>query len=58
MKQSKELLELELRFSKFHSQLLDLKQWKLANEISEIYHRTQYLEYQNGIDFMKKIYKL
>ncbi len=45
------------QFRKLHRQLLDLKLWDLANNLSNIYHEVQTLNYKDGIDFITELNK-
>lgn len=56
LKQQKE--ELYLRFNEIHKKLLELKQYELASNVSEVYHQSLTVEYKSGIEFMKNLYNL
>jgi pterin-4a-carbinolamine dehydratase len=45
-------------FKKLHSKLLDKKEFAIADELSEIYHKVQFANYKQGIEFIKNLYKL
>ena len=56
LKQQKEVLY--LRFNEIHKRLLELKQYELANTLSEVYHRSCTVEFKSGIEFIKNLYNL
>jgi ssDNA-specific exonuclease RecJ len=63
MNTKKETLENEQKvlrneFQNLHSQLLEKKEFELANKLSEIYHKTKVNQYIQGIEFMKNLYEL
>ena len=45
-------------FENLHSQLLEKKEFELANKLSEIYHKTTVNQYIQGVEFMKNLYEL
>ncbi len=45
------------QFRKLHRQLLDLKLWDLANDLSNVYHEVQGLNYKDGMDFITELNK-
>ena len=50
--------ELNLRFEAIHKKLLELKEWELASDLSDVYHKSSLVEYKSGIEFMKNLYNL
>ena len=52
----KEINELNERFTKLHSELLELKMWDIAKELSAIYHKSSSANYSAGIKFMENLY--
>lgn len=50
--------ELDLRFNEIHKKLLELKQWQLASDLSDVYHKNLTVQYKSGIEFMKNLYNL
>ena len=63
MNTKKETLENEYQvlrneFQNLHSQLLEKKEFELANKLSEIYHKTTVNQYIQGVEFMKNLYEL
>ena len=50
--------ELDLRFKEIHSKLLELKEWQLASDLSNVYHKNSTVQYKMGIDFVKNLYNL
>jgi vacuolar-type H+-ATPase subunit D/Vma8 len=56
LEQQKEVLY--LRFNEIHKQLLELKQYELANSLSKVYHQSCIVEYKSGIEFIKNLYDL
>ena len=50
--------ELYLRFKEIHSKLLELKQWQLANDLSDVYHNNSIIQYKSGVEFIKTLYNL
>lgn len=49
---------LNLRFNALHKKLLELKEWELASDLSDVYHKSSLVEYKSGIEFMKNLYNL
>ena len=49
--------EKSVEFDKIHSQLLDLGLFKIASDLSTVFHRGGYLRYCKGMEETKKIWK-
>ncbi len=56
--EKKQIEQLNNEFTKLHRQLLELKQYEIAGELSKVFYETQSLNYTDGINFVKKIYNL
>ena len=56
LKQQKE--ELYLKFIEIHTRLLELKEYELADSVSEVYHKSCTVEYKTGVELIKNIYNL
>ena len=56
--EKKQIDKLDDKFTKLHRQLLELKQYEIASELSKVFYETQSLNYTDGINFVKKIYNL
>jgi len=56
--EKKQIENLNDKFTKLHSQLLELKQYDIAKGLSTVFYETQSLNYTSGINFVKNLYKL
>ena len=48
----------ELKFKELHNELLNLELFKLASELSEVFHNNGHENYKEGINMVKEVYKL
>lgn len=53
----KEQESIKIKFNNLHKSLLNQRLYAEADAISTIYHRTKYLSYVDGMEFIKELNK-
>ena len=58
MTTEKQIKKLETTYSSIHEELLDKKEFKLANKLSSIFYDYGYKNRLDGMEFIKNLYEL